>query len=230
MKRIACYLRVSTDAQQTDSQKADIERWLAENAKGREVETFEDKLSGKSEARPQYQAMLKKAMRGAFDLIVVYRLDRFSRNASSAIVTILELDNVGVGFVSVTQPALSLGRDNPFRRTMLAAFAELAQMEREAIVVRIKAGIAAAKRRGVRLGQPPKATALVRGRIERLRRQGLSIRQIQREVGLGFGTVQAALRKLEAERGHPIRPDEGGVHKPVMRLLRCGEETLVGDE
>ena len=84
----------------------------------------------------------------------MYKLDRFSRNATDAIRTLLDLDECNVAFVSVTQPVLNLGHDNPFRRTMLAAFAEIAEIERQTIVQRVKAGLEAAKQRGIKLAHP----------------------------------------------------------------------------
>ena len=79
-----------------------------------------------------------------------------SRNATEAIQTLLSLDQLGIRFISVTQPVLNLGPENPFRRTMLAAFSEIAEIERETIVGRVRAGLDAAKRRGVKLGRPKK--------------------------------------------------------------------------
>ena len=82
------------------------------------------------------------------DTIVVYRLDRFSRHASSAIKLILSLDEVGVAFISVSS-LLLIWDEVPFRRTMLAAFAEIAEIERDTIISRVKAGLDAARKGGV---------------------------------------------------------------------------------
>ena len=137
--------------------------------------------------------MLHAAFRRQFDTIVVYRLDRFSRNASDAIKTLLALDEAGVGFISITQPILNLGTDNPFRRTMLAAFAEIAEIERDTIAARVRSGLDAAKRRGVKLGPPIKADAEKNRLALELREQGLSFRAIARELSLSLGTVHKIL-------------------------------------
>ena len=192
MKKVAIYYRVSTDKQDLDSQKQTVEQWLdALPNQPSKVTVYKDEgLSGKTSARPSYQELIKDAFSGKFDTIIVYRLDRFSRNANTAIKVLLDLDDHGVAFISVTQPVLNLGHDNPFRRTMLAALAEIAEIERETIVARVKSGLAAAKKRGVKLGAPVKVDAEMRGKILKLRKEGESLRSIAKIVGLSVGTVQ----------------------------------------
>ncbi|NRA68051.1 MAG: recombinase family protein [Pseudobacteriovorax sp.] len=198
MKSIAIYYRVSTDKQELQSQKKSVEDWLAalpEDKRPLRQEIFEDEgISGSTSKRPGYQNLLADAATGKFDTIVVYRLDRFSRNASEAIQTLLSLDEIGVGFISVTQPVLNLGHENPFRRTMLAAFAEIAEIERQTIVTRVKAGLEAAKKRGVKLGPPTKVTEQKTKDILQQRKEGKSIRGIANSIGLSYGAVQKILK------------------------------------
>ena len=134
MKKIGIYYRVSTDKQDLASQESAIHKWLDElgdKKKPSSITSFKDEgISGKTTNRPGLKKMLDSAYAGKIDTIVVYRLDRFSRHASTAIRLILNLDDAGVAFISVTQPVLNLGHENPFRRTMLAAFAEIAEIEK----------------------------------------------------------------------------------------------------
>jgi DNA invertase Pin-like site-specific DNA recombinase len=196
LERIAVYYRVSTDKQDLESQKVSVEKWISELAKQpKHVYVVQDEgLSGKNENRPGYRELLNLALNKKIDTIVVYRLDRLSRNATVAIKTLLELDEYGVGFISVTQPVLNLGHSNPFRRTMLAAFAEIAEIERETIVARVKSGLEAAKRRGVVLGPPIKINDDVREKAQVLRGQGLSYKKIATELGVSVGSVHNALK------------------------------------
>jgi DNA invertase Pin-like site-specific DNA recombinase len=193
MKHAAIYYRVSTDRQDLQSQKEAVENWLQtlEAAKQpKKVSVYQDEgLSGSSTERPGYQQLLQHAYAGKFDTIIVYRLDRFSRNASDAIKTLLSLDEVDVAFISVTQPVLNLGHENPFRRTMLAAFAEIAEIERQTIVDRVKAGLEAAKSRGVKLGAPSKGTPELHKLVHEKRSQGLSYRAIAKELKISYGVV-----------------------------------------
>ncbi len=202
MERIAIYYRVSTDKQDLESQKIVIERWLSELVKQpKHVYTIRDEgMSGKNENRPGYKELLQLALSKKIDTIVVYRLDRLSRNATVAIKTLLELDEYGVGFISVTQPVLNLGHANPFRRTMLAAFAEIAEIERETIVARVRSGLEAAKKRGVVLGAPVKLTDEMKDRAKQLRSDGYSYKDIAVELGLSVGTIHTALKDKEAPK------------------------------
>lgn len=202
MKKIAIYYRVSTDKQDLDSQTHAVEGYLEGlSIEGLQITVFEDiGISGKDHRRPAFQKMMQAAMRAEFDTIVVYRLDRFSRDASMAIRTLLELDHVGVGFVSVTQPVLNLGHDNPFRRTLLAAFAEIAEIERETIVARVRAGLDAARKRGVRLGPPTKITDEMRSQVMELKRQGASYKEISKNMGISVGSISKIVKESPSSR------------------------------
>ncbi|MFK7826671.1 MAG: recombinase family protein [Oligoflexales bacterium] len=198
MKKIGIYYRVSTDKQDLESQKNTVEGWLEDledNKKPQNVRVFQDEgVSGKTTNRKGLQELLKIAYEGKIDTIVVYRLDRFSRDASTAIRLILSLDSAGVAFIAVTQPVLNLGHENPFRRTMLAAFAEIAEIERETIVARVVAGLEAAKKRGVVLGAPKKLTEEKREQAIELREKGFSYREISKTLNLSLGSVSSLLK------------------------------------
>ncbi len=193
MDKVAVYYRVSTDKQDLDSQMLAVERWLvdlAESKRPKLVTIYKDEgISGKTTNRPGFQKMLEDAYAGRLDTIIVYRLDRFSRNATTAIRLLLNLDESGVAFISVTQPVLNLGHENPFRRTMLAAFAEIAEIERDTIVARVRAGLEAAKKRGVRLGAPVKVSNEKQQRARALRVEGKSFKVIAKELELSVGSV-----------------------------------------
>lgn len=195
MKHLGVYYRVSTDRQDLASQKSAFQAWLAtlpEAKKPASIKEFKDHgISGKTTQRKAYQALLKAAFEQKIDTIVVYRLDRLSRNATEAIQTLLILDQAGVGFISITQPVLNLGLDNPFRRTMLAAFSEIAEIERETIVSRVRSGLAAAKKRGVKLGRPRQYTEEQQQLVRSKRAQGLSYEQIAQELGMSRGTAHS---------------------------------------
>lgn len=197
MKNIAIYYRVSTDKQDLDSQRVVVEKWLSElDQPPKKVWRFQDEgISGTTIKRPAFKEMMRLAVQRKIDTIVVYRLDRFSRHATTAIRLLLEIDEYDVAFISVTQPVLNLGPENPFRRTLLAAFAEIAEIERETIVARVKSGLDAARRRGTRLGAPQKVQEVHREKALALRKQGRSLRRIAAELNLSIGTVHKVLKE-----------------------------------
>ncbi len=199
MKNIAIYYRVSTDRQGLDSQKHEINQWLGsftEEKKPKTIVEYSDEgISGSDDDRPQFKTMLSQAFARKIDTIVVFKLDRFSRNATTAIRLLLDLDQIGCAFISITQPVLNLSHDNPFRRTMLAAFAEIAELERTTTVSRIHAGLAAARKRGVRLGPPIKITTSTKDQIRSLRLQGTKLRAISKLLGISLGSICKVLKE-----------------------------------
>ncbi|MBM4253650.1 MAG: hypothetical protein FJ146_16915 [Deltaproteobacteria bacterium] len=204
MERIGIYYRVSTEKQDLESQKIAVEQWLRDlpPAKRPAIEplVFTDEgISGKTLNRPGFQALLETAYARKIDTIVVYKLDRFSRDATTAINLLLNLDQAGVAFISVTQPVLNLGHENPFRRTMLAAFAEIAEIERETIVARVRAGLDAARKRGVKLGAPAKISDEKQQRAVALKAQGQSYKAIANTLNLSVGTVHKMIKLAEGE-------------------------------
>ena len=193
MKKCAVYYRVSTEKQDLVSQEVTVKQWfsdLPETKKPQSIKVFKDEgMSGKNSQRPGYQSLLNLAYSRKIDTIVVYRLDRFSRNASEAIQILLSLDEFGVGFISVTQPVLNLGHENPFRRTMLAAFAEIAEIERQTIVARVKSGLVAAKKRGVILGPPRKISKETQEKVLIARQKGATYRELSQTFSLSYGSI-----------------------------------------
>lgn len=198
MKNVGIYYRVSTDKQDLGSQQLAVEKWMdqlgQEKAPKKSYTYIDHGISGKSNNRPGLDSILSDAHSGKIDTIIVYKLDRFSRDASSAIRMILNLDSWGVGFISVTQPVLNLGHENPFRRTMLAAFAEIAEIERETIVARVVAGLDAARKRGIKLGAPKKITEEKIQLAKGLRASGKSMRAIAKELQVSLGSICALLK------------------------------------
>ncbi len=194
MKNVGIYYRVSTDKQELASQKLAIAQWIAalppESRPLSQKEFKDHGLSGTDSQRKGFQALLRAAFEQQIDTIIVYRLDRLSRNATEAIQVLLTLDQAGVGFISVTQPVLNMGLDNPFRRTMLAAFSEIAEIERDTIVSRVRSGLDAARQRGVRLGRPEGLTRAQQLEVRHLRAEGLSYAAIAERLALPSSSVK----------------------------------------
>lgn len=189
---LAVYYRVSTDKQDYESQKHEVQKFL--NNQPHLV--FEDQASGAINHRPGFLALKAAILEGTVKHVVVYRLDRLSRSAPTAIRTILDFDEAGVIFTSVSQPMLSTDRNLPFRRVILAVFAELAEMERAQHIQRVKAGIAARKARGEKLGPPSKISRRMVERILDIRaREGRpTCEMIAKEVGFSKSSVHRVLQ------------------------------------
>ena len=205
MNRAGCYLRVSTPEQTFDSQRHEIEKYLESHDHGfHSVRWYEDQgYSGAYNKRPGYLSMMEDAEVGRIGAVIVYKLDRFNRIARDAIWSILRLDEMGVQFISVSQPMFS--HNTPFRHAMIGIFAELAQMERDQIRQRVKAGMAAAKARGSQIGRVPVMTDSKRERLIELRQGNVSMKKIAVDLNVSVGVVHQTIKRLEAAGVIPPR-------------------------
>lgn len=195
--RLAVYARVSTDRQDVASQDYAIKTWLAARSGDEVIYYVDEGVSGKTLSRAQLQAMLASIERGEVDAVVTYRLDRISRKATEALTLLLDWANRGLDLYVVDQPVLNTTGDDPFRLTKLAMFSELAQVERETLVSRVKAGLAAAKARGVKLGKPSKLTAEQIATARELKAAGGTTREIGKALGVSHTTAYRALKREE---------------------------------
>jgi DNA invertase Pin-like site-specific DNA recombinase len=153
------------------------------------VETFTDHgVSGSREKRPALDLLLRDARRRRIDVVVVWKADRLFRSLKAMVTTLDEWSALGVGFVSATEVFDSTTPQGKLLLHLTSAFAEF---ERNLIIERTKAGIAAARKRGVHVGRP---RARVDGdHLRELRAGGMSVRQIAETLGVGISTVQRRL-------------------------------------
>lgn len=189
MQRAALYLRVSTlnKDQKTDSQAFALEEYC--KARGYTIfRRYEDVgISGAKSSRPQLDELMADAAQKKFDLVIVFRFDRFARNTAFLLKAMEYFKELGIGFCSVTE---ALDTNTPMGQAMLTIIGALGSLERATTVERIKAGLEAAKNRGRRIGRP-----LVRDnqKIFELRQLGLSMRNIAAQLGISKSSVQAGL-------------------------------------
>lgn len=138
------YVRVSTNDQNTALQRNALE------CSGCEL-IFEDKMSGKTSERPGLKKVLRTLSEG--DTLVVWKLDRLGRSMRHLIVLVEELRDRGINFRSLTD---SIDTSTPMGRFFFHVMGALAEMERELIVERTRAGLAAARAEGRIGGRRPK--------------------------------------------------------------------------
>lgn len=148
------YMRVSkTDGSQT----TDLQRDALIAAGVDEDHIYEDKASGKLDARPGLGAALK-ALREE-DTLVVWKLDRLGRDLRHLVNTVHNLEKREIGFKVLSGHGASIDTTTPAGKLVFGIFAALAEFERELISERTKAGLAAARARGRSGGAPYKMTA-----------------------------------------------------------------------
>jgi DNA invertase Pin-like site-specific DNA recombinase len=147
---VAIYARVSTLDQKPENQI----HVLREYVKRREFSVYKeyiDYASGASDTRPALNDLMVDARRGAFNIVIVWKLDRLGRSLQHLIQTIEEFNNTNVDLISTTQ---NLDTTTASGRLVFHIFGAIAEFERELIRERIYIGIARAKREGKHCGRP----------------------------------------------------------------------------
>lgn len=191
--RVAIYTRVSTSHQTTENQRIDLERVAALRG-WTLIERYTDEgisgAKGRSD-RPALDAMLKDAVRGKFDLIAVWSLDRLGRSLQHLIETVNQLQEVGVDLYMHQQAIDTSTASGKLAFSIFGAFAEF---ERSIIRERVRSGLDRAKRNGTKLGRPTNLNDAVRSAIVALRSKDVSIRQIASQLRVGTGTVYKVLQ------------------------------------
>jgi len=163
-KKVALYLRVSTNAQSTNAQLSELQQLVEQ--RGWRYEVFCDKgQSGAKESRPAFDEMMKQVRRGRFAAICIFALDRLARSLRQLLDISLELQRLNVDLVAVKQ---DLDTRSPSGRLVFGVLSTVAEFERDLLRERVRAGIAQARREGKRIGRPPLRT-LTAPDIQRLR-------------------------------------------------------------
>jgi len=186
--KIALYLRVSTDKQETENQAIQL-RDFAEKQGWQIVREYTDYETGSKGDRAQFQRMFDDASRRKFDLVLFWSLDRLSREGAYETLTYLNrLTSYGVGWRSYTEQYLD--STGIFKDAVISILAVIAKQERIRRSERTKAGLARIKAAGKRLGRPVRLNGEHHAAVARLRAQGLSLRAIGRELGISEGSVR----------------------------------------
>jgi DNA invertase Pin-like site-specific DNA recombinase len=182
MKMIG-YARVSTRDQNVAAQR---EALLAAGCET----IFDDTISGSTKSRSGLDKAMAALVPG--DVLVVWKLDRLGRSMQHVVNTVLDLDRRGIGFRSLTE---AIDLTSSTGKLLLSVFGWLAEVERDLTTERTKAGLAAAKRRGVKLGRKPKLTAADVDHARRMIESGAeSVAGMARILKVGRNTLGRALR------------------------------------
>lgn len=190
-KRAAIYARVSTVVGQSPAMQLDVLREFAARRGFDVVTEFVDHgASGARERRPALDKLMDAAHKRAFDVVLVYRFDRFARSVRHLIAALDEFDALGVDFVSYGE---SLDTSTPMGRAMFSIIGALGELERNLIVERSIEGQRRARARGVHVGRP--RVRADEARILRFRDEGKSLRAIAKATGLSRTVVTRVVRE-----------------------------------
>ncbi|EDR5075842.1 TPA: recombinase family protein [Salmonella enterica subsp. enterica serovar Reading] len=171
------YIRVSTNDQNTNLQRNALISAECE-------QIFEDKMSGSRASRPGLKRALKCLQSG--DTLVVWKLDRLGRSVKNLVTLISELHERGIHFQSLTD---SIDTGTAMGRFFFHVMSALAEMERELIVERTNAGLAAARAQGRIGGRRPALQPDQIAQIGRLIKNGYSRKQLSIVYNVSLSTI-----------------------------------------
>lgn len=190
-KRAAIYARVSTVVGQSPAMQLDVLREFADRRELEVIAEFVDHgASGARERRPALDELMDAARKRQFDIVLVYRFDRWARSLRHLVTSLDEFDALGIDFVSYSE---SLDTSIPMGRAMFSIIGALAELERRIVAERSVEGQRRARARGKHVGRPRREVD--EGRILRLRADGVSLRAIARETGVSRTVVTRVVRE-----------------------------------
>ncbi len=190
--RVTLYLRKSTDEQSLASQRHELQAYC--DRQGWTPVIFEDTAGGgRGVPRHNLERLLAEIRAGRVDVLLVTKLDRLGRSLPHLALILEELRTNGVGLIAASQ-GIDTRASNPMGSLMLGVLAAVSEFELTLIRERTKAGMAAARASGKRLGRPP-VSASVRDRVAAAAAVfGHKVRKIARELDLPPSTVCRLLR------------------------------------
>ncbi len=209
---VALYCRVSTADQSCDLQRQELNEYCQRRGWQIAGEYIDTGWSGSKADRPELTRLMGDARKRRFDLVLVWKLDRWGRSVADSMRTIQELDGVGVKFLAITQN-IGTEESSPMSRFMLIIMSAFAELEKELIRERTVAGVRAARANGKTLGRPRRVFR--RDEAILLRSEGLSWRVIAKRLGVPVTTVVDACRCTEIAATEA--PNPGGKFKPKKK-------------
>ena len=195
--RAAIYARVSTigHGQSPEMQLSE----LREHCARRGWEIFEEYIdagvSGAKDTRPELDRLMQDAHKRKFDVVLVWKFDRFARSVSHLLRALDTFRALRLEFVSLSE---SLDTATPAGRMVFTVLGAVAELERSLIAERVRAGLRNARAKGKRLGRP--RINVNAARIAKLQTEGHSVRQIAQELGYSRSLVHKTLANGGARR------------------------------
>ncbi len=211
MKRAVFYLRVSTLDQHPEAQLYDLQQ-LAQQRGWQVLREYRDHgISGARTRRPALDQLLADARRGTFDVVAVWACDRMARSTRHFLEVLDELNHLNIEFVSFRE---QLDTGGPLGRAVVIIISAIAELERNLIVERVKAGMRRARLEGQQIGRRP--AQVDRQSVLRDRARGHSLTIIAKDHRISRALVSKILRqeKLTGHEGSPQSPSEVQENRP----------------
>jgi len=188
VKRCVVYLRVSTVDQHPETQRLDL-RQMAAQGSLEIVQEYTDRISGAKARRPGLDNLMRDARRGRFDVVLVWSSDRIARSVKHFLEVLDELSRLNIEFVSFSE---QIDTGGPLGRAVVVIIGAIAELERNLIIERVRAGMRRARLEGRHIGRQP--LELDRAAILRDRQHGNSLGQLARTYRVSRTTIHRVLQ------------------------------------
>jgi len=149
--KVALYTRVSTNDQSVEMQNSDLRRYS--DQRGLEIfKVYSDQgISGVKDKRPALDELVADAKKKKFDAVLCWRFDRFARSTKHLITALEEFRHLGIDFISYQE---NIDTASPLGKAMFTIVSAIAELERNILLERVRAGLKRAKENGRILGRP----------------------------------------------------------------------------
>ena len=191
---VALYARVSTDGQDPALQLTALRAHAANRGWTIVGEFIDHGYSGAKEKRPALDRLMTAAWSGTVQAVLVWRFDRFARSVKHLIKALEQFRSLNVNFISFQE---QFDTSTPIGQAMFTIIGAMAQLERDIIRERVRAGLAVAKARGTRLGRP--SVRVNAQELTSLKDSGLSLHEMARQLRCSRSTVRRRLREVTHE-------------------------------
>jgi DNA invertase Pin-like site-specific DNA recombinase len=187
MKRAALYLRVSTLDQHPETQLYDF-RQMAGQRNYAIFNEYTDRISSAKARRPGLDDLMRDVRRGLFDVVLVWSSDRIARSTRHFLEVLDELNRLKIEYVSFRE---QIDTGGPLGRAIVVIIGAIAELERNLIIERVRAGMRRARLEGQHIGRP--SLVLDHGAILQDRQRGQSLGQIARTHSISRATVHRVI-------------------------------------
>lgn len=187
MKKVVSYLRVSTEYQSLEAQREAIKAYILRHNEFELIGEYSDIESG-VKTLPNRNELVKDALKGKFDAVIVFRFDRFARSLKDLIEHLELFRKCSVAFISVSE---ALDTSTPAGYFMFTMIGAMAEFERNILVERIKTGIQVAKAKGKHIGRPHVRIDIQKAK--ELRGRGFSYSKIAKQLNTSTATIYRSL-------------------------------------
>ncbi|HWY08220.1 MAG TPA: recombinase family protein [Candidatus Acidoferrales bacterium] len=195
--RAAIYARVSTvgNGQSPEMQLREMREYCERRGWQVAGEYVDSGISGAKDRRPELDRLMQDAHKRRFDVVAVWKFDRFARSVTHLLRALDTFRVLGIEFVSLSE---SLDTATPAGRMVFTVLGAVAELERSLIAERVRAGLRNARAKGKRLGRP--RAVVDAAAIATRRAQGCTVREIADEMGYSRSLVHKTLANCEGVR------------------------------